>query len=87
MRFLGLVRCHDPGTSPGGVGNLEDHLGAGGYGDGDFTRKVLGSIEGDKAIDADVFVVFGEGAEACVKGERLAGKPIQAVLYGGRGYV
>ena len=61
------------------MAEVEDELGMGSDGDGDFAREILGSIEGDKAIDTDI-VIPRSGCKAdAVQGDCLAGKPIDAI--------
>jgi hypothetical protein len=45
------------------MAEVEDELGMGSDGDGDFAREILGSIEGDKAIDTDI-VIPSSGCKA-----------------------
>ncbi len=56
------------------MAEVEDELGMGSDGDGDFAREILGSIEGDKAIDTDI-VIPRSGCKALgMQGDCLAGK-------------
>ncbi len=67
------------------MSEAEDEAAAGGDRDSDVVGKVLGSIEGYQAVEADVLPPIGEHPQVLVEGDALPGEAIDSILDGSAG--
>ena len=74
-----LGRRHGARSAAAGMAEVEDELGMGSDGDGDFAREILRGIEGDKAIDTDIVIPSSCCKALGMEGDRLPAKPIDAI--------
>lgn len=61
------------------MGEGEDEAGLGGEGDGEIIGEVLGAVEADEAVDADILAAAGVGAQTSLGSQGLAGESVRAV--------
>jgi len=73
------------GTASRCVAEVEDEAGRSRDGDRDLTGKVLGAVEGNESIDADILLAGSKGAKVVMEGQRLSGKSLESVLDGTTG--
>ena len=76
---LFLAFSHGARSAERGVSELQGEEGSSGDGYGDVVGEVLGSVEADEAIDADLLVTASERSEQGMAGDLLTGKTVQAI--------
>lgn len=69
------------------MGSFDDVLGVSGYRDGDLVGEILGAIEGDESVDAQIILPRRKRAKTRVHIQGLSRQPIEAVLDTVRGEV